>query len=109
VDGKVKVTREGVLIPEELFREMMSAYVKMEQVLATLEKVAEKENITYQIKQPLGGGTDGGPISQTRHGVPTGVVSVPCRYIHSAISLLQLRDIMATIDLVYGFTQTWKP
>ncbi|MFW9984281.1 MAG: M42 family metallopeptidase [Candidatus Odinarchaeota archaeon] len=79
------------------------------QVLATLEKVAKKENITYQIKQPLGGGTDGGPISQTRHGVPTGVVSVPCRYIHSAISLLQLRDIMATIDLVYGFTQTWKP
>ncbi len=79
------------------------------QVLASLEKVAKKENITYQIKQPLGGGTDGGPISQTRHGVPTGVVSVPCRYIHSAISLLQLHDIMATIDLVYGFTQTWKP
>jgi len=34
VDVKVKVTREGILIPEELFREMMSAYVKMEQVLA---------------------------------------------------------------------------
>ncbi len=40
---KVKVSREGVLIPEELFREMMSAYVKMEQVLATLETLADEE------------------------------------------------------------------
>ena len=36
VDAKVKVTREGVFIPEELFKEMMNAYVKVEQVLATL-------------------------------------------------------------------------
>ena len=43
MDVKVKVTREGVLIPEELFREMMSAYVKMEQVLATLETLADEE------------------------------------------------------------------
>lgn len=40
---KVKVSRKGVLIPEELFREMMGAYVKMEQVLATLETLADKE------------------------------------------------------------------
>ena len=40
---KVKVTREGILIPEELFREMMGAYVKMEQVLATLETLADEE------------------------------------------------------------------
>jgi hypothetical protein len=43
VDMKVKVSRKGVLIPEELFREMMGAYVKMEQVLATLETLADKE------------------------------------------------------------------
>jgi len=29
---KVKVTREGVLIPEELFREMMSAHIRIEQI-----------------------------------------------------------------------------
>lgn len=29
MDVKVKVTKEGIVIPEELFREMMSAYVKM--------------------------------------------------------------------------------
>jgi putative aminopeptidase FrvX len=77
-------------------------------VLAALEEIARKEKIPYQYKQPLGGGTDGGPISQSRQGVPTGVVSVPCRYIHSAISLLRLSDIKATIDLVYGFTRSWQ-
>jgi hypothetical protein len=43
VNVKVKVSRKDVLIPEELFREMMGAYVKMEQVLATLETLADKE------------------------------------------------------------------
>ena len=43
VNVKVKVSRKGVLIPEELFREMMGAYVKMEQVLATLETLADEE------------------------------------------------------------------
>jgi hypothetical protein len=40
---RVKVSREDVLIPEELFREMMSAYVKMEQILVTLETLVDKE------------------------------------------------------------------
>ena len=43
VDVKVRVTREGILIPEELFREMISAYVKVEQILATLETLADEE------------------------------------------------------------------
>jgi hypothetical protein len=43
VGVRVKVSREGVFIPEELFREMMGAYVKMEQVLATLETLADEE------------------------------------------------------------------
>ena len=43
MSAKVKVTKEGILIPEDLFREMMGAYVKMEQVLATLETLADKE------------------------------------------------------------------
>jgi len=39
---KVRVTREGILVPEELFREMMSAYVMVERVLATLETLADE-------------------------------------------------------------------
>lgn len=43
MEVKVKVTREGILIPEELFKEMMSAYVRVEQILATLETLADEE------------------------------------------------------------------
>ena len=43
LDAKVKVTKEGVLIPEELFKEMLSTYVKMEQKVETLETLADKE------------------------------------------------------------------
>lgn len=41
--AKVKVTKEGILVPEQLFREMIGTYVKMEQILATLEELADDE------------------------------------------------------------------
>lgn len=43
LEAKVKVTREGVLIPKELFKEMMSIHTKMEQLLATIELLADDE------------------------------------------------------------------
>lgn len=37
MEAKVKVTKDGIVIPEDLFREMVGTYVKVEQILATLE------------------------------------------------------------------------
>lgn len=48
---KVKVSRKGVFIPEELFREMMGAYVKMEWVLASLETLADKEALRARLRR----------------------------------------------------------
>jgi endoglucanase len=64
---------------------------------------AKHENIPYHIKKPIFGGTNAGRIHQSRGGVPSSVVSVPCRYIHSPTSLLSLEDIHHTIDLVSAF------
>ncbi|MBD3215543.1 MAG: M20/M25/M40 family metallo-hydrolase [Candidatus Lokiarchaeota archaeon] len=64
---------------------------------------AKIENIPFQIKKPLYGGTDAGKIHLTKGGVPSSVVSVPCRYIHSPTSLLKLDDILNTIKLVEAF------
>jgi endoglucanase len=61
---------------------------------------AEFEKIPYQIKKPRYGGTDAGRIQISRRGVPSSVISVPCRYIHSPTSLLILEDIYDTIRLV---------
>ncbi|MFW9822326.1 MAG: M42 family metallopeptidase [Candidatus Thorarchaeota archaeon] len=61
---------------------------------------AKLENIPYQIKKPRYGATDAGKIQTSRRGVPSSVISVPCRYIHSPTSLLKLEDIYNTIRLV---------
>ncbi|MHA2182146.1 MAG: M42 family metallopeptidase [Promethearchaeota archaeon] len=61
------------------------------------------EKIPYQIKKPRYGGTDAGKIQISRSGVPSTVINVPCRYIHSPTSFLKLEDIYETIKLVDAF------
>ena len=39
----MKMTKEAILIPEELFKEMLGTCIKMEQILETLETLADKE------------------------------------------------------------------
>jgi endoglucanase len=70
-----------------------------------LERVAEKNSIPYQYKLPTYGGTDAGAIHVTRAGVLCGVVSVPCRFIHSPTSTLRVDDLENTIRLVAGFVK----
>ncbi len=66
-------------------------------------KNGDVEKIPYQIKKPRYGGTDAGKIQISRGGVPSSVINVPCRYIHSPTSLLKLEDIFDTIRLVDVF------
>jgi putative aminopeptidase FrvX len=68
-----------------------------------LTENAKKQGIKFQFKKPMYGLTDAGKIQESKHGVPSTVVSVPCRYIHSPTSLLNLEDILATIDLLKAF------
>jgi endoglucanase len=51
------------------------------------------------------GGTDAGIIHRTRGGVLSGVVSLPCRYIHAPYSLLRLDDFDQAVQLVAEFTR----
>ncbi len=68
-----------------------------------LERLAEEEGLDYQYKLPTYGATDAGAIHLERGGVLAGVVSVPCRYIHSPVSTLRLSDLEATVRLVAAF------
>ncbi|MHA1823151.1 MAG: M42 family metallopeptidase [Promethearchaeota archaeon] len=68
-----------------------------------LIKNAELAKVSHQMKKPLYGGTDAGKIHISREGVPSSVVSVPCRYIHSPTSLLKLDDILHTVELIDAF------
>ena len=69
-------------------------------VLHAMESIAEAKGIPYQYKLPTYGGTDAGAIHLTRGGVLSGIVSVPCRYIHSPISTLRLDDFELTSRFV---------
>lgn len=71
-----------------------------------LREVAESEGIQYQLRQMTTGGTDAGPISLSHTGVPTGVISVPCRYIHSPVSVLDLQDFEETVRLAAAVLQS---
>jgi tetrahedral aminopeptidase len=61
---------------------------------------ARREGIPYQIKQPMIGGTDAGAIQRARGGVRSAVVAVPCRYIHSPVSIVSLTDLRHAILLM---------
>jgi len=68
-------------------------------VLRMLVDVAEKNKIPYQLETGLPGSTDAARMALTREGVPSGVISVPTRYIHSPTSMLNLVDVENTVKL----------
>jgi endoglucanase len=69
-------------------------------VLRLLRDAAEAEQVAVQYKEPALGGTDSGAIHISRGGVPSVTVAVPCRYIHSPASILNLNDLAHTVKLV---------
>lgn len=79
--------------------------VASREVNALLEDVAASDGIPFQRKLPGGGGTDAGAIQTTGAGVLCGVVSVPCRYIHTPLSLLRPSDLDAAARLATGFVR----
>ncbi len=83
-----------------------SGYVIDERILKILKRVASDNGIPYQMKRRTAGGTDAARISKTLGGIPTGVVSVPARYIHSPLSLINENDLKNTYSLVKTFFES---
>ena len=46
--------------------------------------------------------TDADVVHMSRQGIPTAVVSIPLRYMHSPVELVELADVEATIELIAG-------
>jgi len=70
-----------------------------------LVETAKAETIPYQFKRPGIGGTDGGAIHLARAGIPSAVVSVPGRYIHSPTTIIDLADFWNTVKLMQATLQ----
>jgi len=65
-----------------------------------LVNTAREKKIPYQVDVLEGGMTDGAMIYVSREGVPTGVISIPTRYIHSPSGVFSTDDLDNTIKLV---------
>ena len=70
-------------------------------LLALLKKTATKSKIKTQIQaEPRGQGTDAYAMMMTRSGVPSALISVPCRYMHSPVETIALSDAENTAKLI---------
>ena len=69
-----------------------------------LEDIALKHNISVQYEIAVGRtGTDADRIYYTKDGIPTALVSIPLRYMHSPSEICDLRDVENCIDLLAYF------
>jgi endoglucanase len=75
-------------------------------IVKHMEKVAKENNIKHQFEILTAGGTDSGAIHLTKSGVPSGVISVVTRHIHSDSEMCSLEDIKACIDLSVKVLET---
>jgi endoglucanase len=75
-----------------------------------LHEVAEAEDIPFTVQsEGRDTGTDADAIHLIRAGVPTSLVSVPLRYMHSPVEMVELEDVEATARLIAAFAQRLEP
>lgn len=67
-----------------------------------LSETGDAKKIPYQYRQAGGGGTDAGSIHLSLDGIPTGSVSVPGRYAHTAMGLCRISDWENTLNLLHA-------
>jgi putative aminopeptidase FrvX len=76
------------------------------QVIEWLVGTAKEFDIPMQLEASEGGTTDATAIYLTRSGIPTGVISVATRYIHSPVEMLSLNDIDDAAELMARALET---
>ncbi len=68
-------------------------------------KAAEDAGVPAQREVLPFGGTDGAAIQHSRAGVPTGTLSIPCRYVHSPAEVIDMRDMEGGLKLLLKFVE----
>jgi endoglucanase len=76
------------------------------QVFELLHAAGEETGIPFTVQASSRyTGTDADAIHLARGGIPTGVVSIPLRYMHSPVEMVQLDDVENTAKLIAAFAQ----
>jgi putative aminopeptidase FrvX len=76
------------------------------QVFELLHAAGEEAGIPFTVAASARfTGTDADAVHISRGGIPTGVVSIPLRYMHSPVEMVQLDDVENTAKLIVAFAQ----
>lgn len=65
--------------------------------------IGDENNIPYQRRRAIAGGNDAGAIHTTGEGAKIATISVPCRYIHSSVSVASKEDFINTVRLLKAY------
>ena len=72
-----------------------------------LVDAAEREGIPHVIEASARGTfTDADSVYLVREGIPTALVSVPIRYLHTPSEMVELADVEAAIGLVVAYVRS---
>ena len=74
-----------------------------------IKKTAASEKLKLQCAVRSSGGTDAGSVHLALEGVPTVVLGIPVRYIHSHNGLIDVNDIENTVKLVTALVKKLTP
>ena len=65
--------------------------------------VAKENDIKHQFEILAAGGTDTSAVQMNGLGCRAGALSIPTRYIHSGVEMIDLRDAKASVDLTVAY------
>jgi endoglucanase len=66
---------------------------------------AKGADIPYQLEVMECGTTDAAAMQLVRAGVPAGVISIPCRYVHSPSEMVDEQDVENSVRLLLEVLQ----
>jgi len=92
--------RQAVLGRGPQIRHFDPTAVSNRSLVRLVEQVADDIGVPVQMAVRRSGGTDAGQIQLSRSGVPTVVIGVPARYIHTHVGVLHWQDYLAARRLL---------
>lgn len=86
-----------------------SSMISNPRVRGFMIETAAAAGIPYQLEVLERGGTDAGAIQVSREGVPSGTLSIPCRYVHTPSEMVDAGDVRHAVALLEKLCATPWP
>ena len=111
IEGTICADTEGVKKHEQVTTQgagpclslMDSTSIYQKKYVEAIADTAKKNGIPFQYRRTAMGGTDSGNFHTAHTGTPCIGIAVPCRYIHSPVSVMHRHDYENLVKLIAHF------